>query len=108
MVHRGTPRQTEDVFRPMFKWSFTRLHEPDPSTPSWRHDTSAPTPSASAWPALVAPEAGAICESLWRWHKGEAEPEPEAVDTAALGALVLAPPRDGDEALRMGASQDCR
>ena len=26
----------------------------------------------------------------------------------ALGALVLAPPRDGDEALRMGASQDCR
>ena len=106
MVHRGTPRQTEDMFRPMFKWSFTRLHEPD--TPSWRHDTSAPTPLASAWPALVAPEAGAICESLWRWHKGEAEPEPEAVDTAALGALVLAPPRDGDEALRMGASQDRR
>ena len=95
------------MFRPMFKWSFTRLHEP--SAPSWRHDPSAPAPAASDWPALVAPEAGAICESIWRWHKGEATgletaAAAAAVDTAALGGIVLAPPRDGDEAERMGAA----
>jgi hypothetical protein len=139
MVHRGTPRDDEDMFRPMFKWSFSRVHDRpgrqshyhttlyillliintkytgwcdndfnvhaqlhEPSAPSWQHDPSAPSPPASDWPALVTPEAGAICESLWRWHKGEATAglgaaEAAAVDTVALGAVVLAPPRDGDE-----------
>ena len=113
MVHRGTPKDMEELFRPMFKWSFTRLHEP--SAPSWQHDPSASEPEASDWPALVAPQAGPICESLWRWHKGEDDeaeaaevPAPaSAVDddeTATLAAVVLAPPCDGDEAARIGAA----
>lgn len=107
MVHRGTPRDYEEIFRPMFKWSFTRVHEP--AAPSWRHEPSAAVPQADEWPGLVAPEAGVICESLWRWHKGEAAGAEEmvevaVVDVAALEAVVLAPPRDGDEADRMGAA----
>ena len=57
-------------------------------------------------PALVAPEAGPICESLWRWHLGggASQTRESSIEAEALGALVLAPARDGDEAERMGAA----
>ena len=57
-------------------------------------------------PALVAPEAGPICESLWRWHLGggASQTRESTTEAEALGALVLAPARDGDEAERMGAA----
>ena len=104
MVHRATERLSEDAkWRPMFKFSFTRLHEP--AEPSWAHDPSAPDPAVDSWPALAAAEAGAACGSLWRWHKGERAPavEPD-LDVAALGATVLAPACAGDEAARVGAA----
>ena len=107
MVHRGTPRQTEDVFRPMFKWSFTRLHEP--SGPSWRHDPATAESAGAEWPGLAAAEAAPICESLWRWHLGEtgaaqAEEEEDSAEVARLGALVTALPRDWDEVADFAAS----
>jgi hypothetical protein len=110
MVHRGTPRLDEDAFRPMFKWSFMRLHEP--TAPTWRHDHATPTPTAADWPALVSPEAGPICESLWRWHLGDgsqvqmqgSDGNANVVANTFLETSVLASARDGDEAERMGAA----
>ena len=107
MVHRATPRLSEEAkWRPMFKFSFTRLHEP--SGPSWRHDPATAESAGAEWPGLAAAEAAPICESLWRWHLGEtgvAEAEEEdSEEVARLGALVTALPCDGDEAERVGAA----
>lgn len=102
MVHRATPH-FGGHWRPMFKFSFTRLHEP--TSPSWDHDPAAVAP-ADTWPALAVPEATPICESLWQWHLGSTVPaEPQAaVDVPALAAEVAAPPCDGDEGRRVGAA----
>ena len=118
MVHRATPRLSDGArWRPMFKFSFTRVHEP--VTPSWAHDPAATAEPAGgggcgAWPALAVPEATPCCESLWRWHlgrpqggeRGQQVPElaSAAVDVEAMRACVMAPPTDGDEGLRIGAA----
>ena len=109
MVHRATPRLSDDArWRPMFKFSFTRVHEP--TSPSWNHDPSSAAGGATGWPGLAAADAAPICESIWRWHLGGA-PTPDKAkalvidaDVAALRMAVLSDPRAGDEALRIGAA----
>ena len=89
----------------MFKFGFTRLHEP--RTPSWLYDPSVNTTAGAAdWPGLVVPEAAPICDSIWRWHLGQ--PEAMMVKTTAdivhLRDTILADPCAGDEGLRIGAA----
>ena len=109
MVHRATNRLSDDAkWRPMFKFSFTRMHEPT-SIPSWNHNPSVGTAmTAGDWPGLAVPEATPICESIWRWHLGHVPKRVEAkvaeTDLAALQATIIADPRAGDEGLRIGAS----
>jgi hypothetical protein len=107
MVHRATNRLSEDArWRPMFKFGFTRTHEP--RSPSWAYDPSGNTAAGEAgWPGLVVPEAAPICDSVWRWHLGQVSEPVEAkttTDIAALRATILADPCAGDEGLRIGAA----
>ena len=109
MVHRATPRMSDDArWRPMFKFSFTRVHEPN--APSWDHNPSygAAMGGATAWPGLAAPEAAPICKSIWHWHLGHApapdETEASDADVPALRDTICADPRAGDEGQRIGAA----
>lgn len=107
MVHRATPRLSDDArWRPMFKFSFTRLHEP--KSPSWDHDPHFASTEVRKWPGLAAPEATPICESIWDWHLGHA-PAPDvrkavATDVGSLRDTIVADPCAGDEGLRIGAA----
>ena len=111
MFHRGTARMVdedgeplEERVRPMFKFIFTRCREP--TAPDWDADgTPVDFAELLSEPAMVP-----ALESLFDWQKGEgnaplpAECSCSAAELAAAEATLLAPPADGDEAVRTGAA----
>ena len=107
MFHRGTARLVDEagepldeMVRPMFKFIFTRCHEP--AAPDW----DASGDGAPDWASLATePSMAPVLQSLWEWQTGAGNaPLQDGCDVPAALAQVLSPYAEGDEAERTGAA----
>lgn len=107
MFHRGTARLVDavgepldDVVRPMFKFIFTRCHEP--TAPDWGTGGEV----VPDWASLTTePSMAPVLQSLWEWQSGVGNaPLQDGCDVRAALAQLMAPYADGDDAERTGAA----
>ena len=93
----------------VFKFIFTRCVEPQ--APDWATNGLAhPDWSSVSSESAMAP----VLQSLWEWQSGvgsralpTAGNRCSAIQQAAASATMLAPPRNGDDAVRIGAAYRC-
>ena len=130
MFHRGTARLVDeagepldDMVRPMFKFIFTRCHEPTApdwnssgdSAPDWESLTTEPSSEhAKQSPHLASREiserlliitVAPVLQSLLEWQMGAGNaPLQDSCDVPAALAQLLAPYAEGDDAERTGAA----